>query len=138
MNAIEEIFYKKKRIALIIRNEFTTKDNSFFSDEQDFFQLGFFYRKKGYSVPAHYHTPKNKIYVSELSECIQVKKGKIKISYFTHNLTLIASAILCAGDTVMHTDVVHEVEFLQNTLILELKQGPYDNNGKHFLRKRSL
>lgn len=138
MNAVEEIFYEKKRIALVIRSEFTTKDIHFFSDESDFFQLGFFYRKKGYSVPAHYHKPKSKIYLSELSECIQVKKGKIKISYFSHDLTYIATVVLLAGDTVMHTDVVHEVQFLQNSLILELKQGPYDNNSKHFLRKKTV
>lgn len=136
MNAVETIYHKKHQIAVVIRADFNTKDVSFLSDHQDFFQLGFFYRKKGYTVPAHYHTPREKVFLSELSECIQVKRGKIKITYFSKDLKVIAEVMLSKGDTVLHTTAIHKVEFIQNSLILELKQGPYDHNSKHYLEKK--
>lgn len=136
MNAIETIHHKEKQIALIIRADYFTNDVQFFSKPHDFFQLGFFYRKKGYHVPAHYHSPKDKIYLSELSECIQVKRGKIKVRYFSDELSLIAEITLQTGDTILHTTVIHEVEFIQDSLILELKQGPYDPHSKHIIQQR--
>ncbi|MDD5220975.1 MAG: ROK family protein, partial [Candidatus Bipolaricaulis sp.] len=74
-----------------------------------------------------YHTPvvsPNPFGNKPRQEVLFILKGKIRAVFSTKENETIGSEILSSGDAVLFTEG-HFVEFLEDTVFLEVKQGPY-------------
>ena len=123
----KRIEYKGALIAIIIRNDFSKNGIEFFTPNDFSQQLAYMKRPKGYLIEPHLH---NKVKRSVLltQEVLFLKNGKVKVSFFNDNKIYICSEILYAGDIILLASGGHGLEILEESEIIEVKQGPYSGD----------
>lgn len=121
---IEAIDYNKKRLAYIIRKNIEVEGKKFFGLPDDFLQIGYMNLKKGDTLNPHIHKPQNKV-ITENQEVLYIVSGKMKVTFYNRIPQKIKEAILTDGDLIVLLSGGHGFEFLEDTKIIEIKQGPY-------------
>lgn len=124
---MEKIFYKKKLIAIRLK-DFKPGSNPVTSPKE-FLQVMTIKRRKGESVPPHWHAPRKRI-ASRTQECLVVRKGKIKVSLYAADKKVFKSLRLNKGQALIILGGGHGVEYLEPTEIIELKNGPFIDDKK--------
>ncbi len=101
-----------------------------YSNPDDPIQVGYLKRGKNYKAKAHYH-PRNSSDIGETigQEVMYIIKGRVLLKLYTTNGERVASVILEEGDLAIIYQG-HSLEFLEESLILEVKQGPYPGPDK--------
>lgn len=125
MLGVENIYSAKKIIAVIFRKNIKLSGVKFFTDASNPFQIGIHHRPKGVSLSPHVHKLTQSLTINAIQEILVVQKGKIKITFYTKKGKNISSKILRLGDSVLLMYEGHGVEFLEDSRIFEVKQGPY-------------
>lgn len=119
------ITHQGEVIALIIRSFHQVDDVAFFTPEINPLQVGLQSRPKGHQVLPHVHTAQD-IRITDVHEVFYLITGQVRLTMYDHaNGVKIKSVILNAGDTAIHMGEGHGLEFLQDSLLFEVKQGPY-------------
>ena len=133
MNGVENIHSGKKLIAVVFRNSIKVSGVKFFTESKNPFQIGIHQRPKGLSLAPHVHKLDRPLIIDTIQEILLVQKGKIKITFYPKKGKIITVKILDLGDSVLLMDGGHGVEFLENSRVFEVKQGPYP--GSRFAKK---
>jgi len=81
-------------------------------------------RQAGKKTPAHFHLPRRRV-TQTLQECLVVIKGKIKIDLYGTHKKKFKSIYLTSGDVVIFMGGGHAVHILEDTEIIEVKNGPF-------------
>ena len=121
---IDNIYYKKKHLATILRSSFSKKGVNFFSEKSNELQLGFMSYDAGHAIKPHKHNIIER-QIFSTQEVLVIKKGKLKVNFFNDENSLISSHILFAGDVILLISGAHGFEVLENVDFIEIKQGPY-------------
>lgn len=121
---IETITFEDMIVAIIIRADFKKNGIEFFTPEHFSQQLGYMNRAKGYIVEPHIHERVERK-VTLTQEVLYIKSGKIKVGLFDNNHVLIGNRTLLTGDIILLSTGGHSVEWLEDSEIIEIKQGPY-------------
>ncbi len=121
---IERITREEKLYAVVIRASYQKDGIEFFTPSHFSQQLGYMNRPKGYVVPAHKHK-KVKREVSLTQEVLFIKSGKVKANFYTNEQELFKQIVLEEGDTILLAEGGHGFEMLEQSEIIEVKQGPY-------------
>ena len=124
---VEQITYEKLIIAIIIRAEFEKDGIEFFTPSNFSQQLGYMKRPKGYSIEPHTHNIVERK-VTHTQEVLHIKSGKVCISLFGNDHSFIKEVILSKGDTILLASGGHSLIMLEDSELLEIKQGPYLND----------
>ena len=121
---IERIIYEGEIIAIIIPDEFKEDGIEFFTPSEFSQQLAYMNHAKGYVIAPHTH---NKVYreVYYTLETLFIRKGKVKIDFFSKDQQYIDSRVLKTGDVVLLASGGHGFTMLEQTEMIEVKQGPY-------------
>lgn len=112
--------------AIIIRKDFTSEGIKFFTPNHFSQQLGYMKRDKGYIIDKHYHK-KNDREVTTTQEVLLIRSGKIRVTFYNMELFKVTERIVTSGDVIMLTYGGHGFEFLEEGEIIEVKQGPYND-----------
>ena len=113
-----------KTIAIVVKQEFD-KDGVNFVSKQDYpLQLGISSYKKGDTIKAHFHIEKE-VKINKLQEVVHIKSGRTMVNLYDLNGEKFKSVELSDGDTIFFVDGGHGFEMLEDTKIMEVKQGPY-------------
>ncbi len=121
---IEKISHNGALLATIIHSGFQKDGIQFFSEEKDLLQVGQMSRPKGYKIVPHIHS-KVKRSTEGTQEVLFVKKGKIRVDFFSQKKEFLESRTLHDGDIILFIDAGHAIEFLEDAVIAEVKNGPY-------------
>ncbi len=124
MKDTEEIKINDRIIAIIIYNEFSKEGIEFFTPGEFSQQLGYMKRKKGYEIQEHIH----KLQLREVKytqETLFIRKGRVRVDFYTDDKAYISSRELKGGDVILLASGGHGFEFLEETEMIEVKQGPY-------------
>lgn len=121
---IEKIIHNEKIIAIIIRSNFKSKGIEFFTPDDFSQQLAYMNREKNYVIPPHVHNPVQRN-VHYTQEVLFIKSGKVRVDFYDDNRNYLESTILNKGDVVLLAYGGHGFEMLEDTEIIEVKQGPY-------------
>ena len=123
---VKKIKENNKIVALIIPQKLSKEGTKFFTDKKNPFQIGILQNKKGRKVEAHIHNvfPRT---IKGTQEMFYIMKGKVIANFFNKKGEKIKSAILSAGDTLLVLSAGHGFEFLKDSKVLVIKQGPYSN-----------
>ena len=122
---VEEIKVDGTIAALIIRASFKKdKGIQFFTKNEDTLQLGYMNRHKGYEIQPHVHMPIPRV-IEYTNEVLFIKSGKVKINFYNKNLKYEKSCILLKDDVVLLSTSGHGFEMIEDSEIIEVKQGPY-------------
>ena len=121
---IEYIKYNKITLAIIIRNSFSTNDIKFFTPQNFSQQLGYMNRKKGYIIEPHVHNEISRE-ITLTQEVLLLRSGKVRVDFYNDDKKYTESSILYPGDVILLANGGHGFAMLEESEIIEVKQGPY-------------
>ena len=121
---IELIIHKNIRYAIIISNNNDLNGTNFFTEENDFLQLGYMKHPTGHTIEPHYHEQIERK-INKTQEVLFIKTGKIRVDFYSENNQCIDSRILNSGDVLIILNGGHGFEVLESVEMYEVKQGPY-------------
>lgn len=122
---MEKILYNNKILALIISADFFAEGIHFFTPDTFSQQLGYMNRPEGYAIPPHDHNPVPRT-IEWTQEVLLIKSGKVRLDiYAPGTRAYLESRILRTGDVVLLAHGGHGLVMLEQSEIIEVKQGPY-------------
>ena len=113
-----------KIIAIVVKREFEKDGVNFVSKEDYPLQLGISSYKQGATIKAHFHIEKE-IMVNKIQEVVHIESGRTVVNLYDLNGKKFKSVELSDNDTIFFVDGGHGFEMLEDTKIIEVKQGPY-------------
>jgi uncharacterized protein YjlB len=125
MDDVITIKGKKDIIAMIFKKNIVVDGVKFFTSEYNPFQIGIHSRKKGITLSPHVHVLEKALTISTIQEVLFVTAGEIHVTLFETDGTPVDSVSLTEGDAILLMAGGHGVEFLKDSKIFEIKQGPY-------------
>ena len=133
MTSIERIHHEHNEYAIIIRASFKSEGIKFFTPGEYSQQLAYMKRSKGYIIEPHYHNSVERT-VLLTQEVLFIKSGLVKTNFYDSQQQFICSTLLHRGDVILLSYGGHGFEILEDSEIIEVKQGPYagDNDKTRF------
>ena len=120
----EQIKHDDELIALIIRNNYNSTGVDFFTPDSFSQQLAFINHPKDTDIKPHIHTlVKREVFYTQ--EVLIIRKGKLKVDLYTNDKQYVCSRILCSGDVILLASGGHGFKMIEDTEMIEVKQGPY-------------
>lgn len=121
---VEHVEHNGVTIAIIIRNNFSQEGISFFTPNHFSQQLAFMKHPQGKIITAHVHNDVQRE-VLQTKETLFIKKGVLRVDFYTETKEYLESAILTSGDVILLANGGHGFEVLEPLEMIEVKQGPY-------------
>jgi hypothetical protein len=121
---IEKIQYKEQLHAIIIKSDFCEQGIHFFTPNDLSQQLAYMNHPAGKLIQPHVHNPVPRE-VQYTQEVLFIKKGSLRVDFYSENQEYIESRILQKGDVILLATGGHGFEILEDTEMFEVKQGPY-------------
>lgn len=115
---------KGKTIAVIIPAEFKEEGIHFFTPNEYSQQLAYMKRPKSYIITRHTHNIVQREVFNTL-ETLFIRKGRVRVDFYTAEKDFIESYELKTGDVILLVSGGHGFEMLEETEIIEVKQGPF-------------
>lgn len=121
---IEHITWDDQPLCYIIRAGNLPEETTFLTPPEFKQQVGFIVYPSGGEVSRHFHRPLNRQIVGT-SEVLIVQKGRCLIDVYNDDGDLVATRELNPGDLMLMVGGGHGFRMLEDTVFLEVKQGPY-------------
>lgn len=121
---VEKVIHNNALLAIIVRSTYYKSGIEFFTPSDFSQQLAYMNRPAGYRIMPHVH---NKVQreVFYTQEVLFIKKGKVKIVFYDDDRNYLDNNILETGDVILLACGGHGFEMLEESEIIEVKQGPY-------------
>ena len=130
---IEHINSNNSVLAILIRQSFRAEGIKFLTPNNYSQQLGYMNRPQGYQIQPHIH---NKIprEVHFTNEVLFIKSGTVRVDFYDEDKLYVGSKIIITGDILLLVSGGHGFEMIEDSEIIEVKQGPYagDEDKTHF------
>ena len=121
----EEVKDKDGEImAIAVYNDFEGEKYNFLTDNDSPLQLGINFYKSGDFVKEHYHNRHERV-IDKTQEFALVSKGRVKFTVFSNENEYIKEVELTTGEVILFLSGGHRWDMLEETKIIEIKQGPY-------------
>jgi quercetin dioxygenase-like cupin family protein len=121
---LEEVRIGGELCAIIVPASFDKPGIQFFTPNEFSQQLASMSYSPGKIIPAHTHNPVRRE-VSYTQEALFIRKGKLRVDFFSMQREYQTSRILHAGDVLLLISGGHGFEVLEELNMIEVKQGPY-------------
>lgn len=123
-NQVERIMHESELIAIIIPKDYEKDGIEFFTPDEFSQQIAYMKHPAGKSIPAHMHNniPREVFYTLET---LFIKSGRVKVDFYSMDKKAIGSRTLSSGDTLFLASGGHGFTMLEDTEMIEVKQGPY-------------
>lgn len=121
---IERICDLSQPLAIIVRAAFRPEHTTFVTPPEFKQQVGMIVYEAGTEIPRHVHRPLERRLVGT-SEVIIVKQGRCLLDVYSDDRQLVATRELFVGDLMLMVGGGHGFRMLEDTILLEVKQGPY-------------
>lgn len=124
IESVERIGYEGTPIAIVVRGHYSPPQAEFLTPSDYKQQLGFIVYPAGGLIQAHTHKPLERRLVGT-SEVLLVRSGRVEVDLYNDARELVATRVLEAGDLLLLISGGHGFRMLEDTVLLEVKQGPY-------------
>jgi mannose-6-phosphate isomerase-like protein (cupin superfamily) len=121
---LEPINFQDNMLALILRANYHSDGIQFFTPNDFSQQLGYMNRPQGYIIDPHVHNPVAR-QVQYTKEVLIIKSGKVRVDFYDDDQNYLESRIVYPGDIILLAYGGHGFEMLEDSEIIEVKQGPY-------------
>jgi len=121
---VEKIFFDQKCLAYIIRANFLPERTTFLTPPDYKQQVGYIVYPAGGEIQRHVHRPLERHLVGT-SEVLIVVQGCCEVDLYSDDRQLVATRELRQGDVMLMVGGGHGFRMLDDTVFLEIKQGPY-------------
>lgn len=129
MSDVERITSGGELLACIIKAEAAMGQTTFLTPPDYNFQVGFVVYPEGGGIAPHGHLPVERHVVGTF-EVLVVRTGRCEVDIFNRDRELIATRELRRGDVMLVVEGGHGFRMLEDTTLLEIKQGPYAGSGE--------
>lgn len=121
---IEQITYQGRTLAMLLRTSYRADGIQFFTPNDFSQQLAYMNRPEGYVIAPHVHNavPRE---VQFTKEVLFIKSGKVRVDFYDDDQNYLESRIINPGDVILLAFGGHGFEMLEDSEIIEVKQGPY-------------
>jgi oxalate decarboxylase/phosphoglucose isomerase-like protein (cupin superfamily) len=114
-----------KVLAKIISFEDMKPGLNFFSENEEFIQVGAWKYEKGKELLAHIHNKVDRA-INRTHEVLYVIKGELEATIYTLDEQFVEKLVLQAGSMLILLECGHGYKILEDdTTVLEIKNGPY-------------
>ena len=121
---VEQITSNGQLLACVVRRQVSPDATTFVTQPELNLQVGFVVYPAGGEVQPHAHRPIDRRIIGT-SEVLIVKRGRCIVDVYDVDSRLVASPVLETGDLVVLLGHGHGCRMLEDTVLLEVKQGPY-------------
>ena len=118
---------KSNICGILVKKEAHFQSLNFLTNPKDEFQLGVMNRGPESPVFKHKHNSISRN-IKKTSEFLLIRSGEALLTIWSEDNELIDNYVLNAGDSILLISGYHEINFLSDCQILEIKQGPYEKN----------
>jgi mannose-6-phosphate isomerase-like protein (cupin superfamily) len=121
---VETIVDGLEPIALLIRADYDAEGLHFFTPGSFSQQVAYMRHPKDKVIEPHVHNlvARQVLYTQEV---LLVRKGLVEVSLYNGRKDFITSRVLKAGDLILLCGGGHAFKMLEETSMIEVKQGPY-------------
>jgi len=121
---IEYIADGGETIAVLIRRDFVPGETTFLTAPEQVQQVGFIVHEAGSEIPRHDH-PVAEHVVRGVPECLVVRSGRTEVTLYNRGRQEVCRRTLRTGDVLVLIAGGHGFRQIEDTVLLEIKQGPY-------------
>jgi mannose-6-phosphate isomerase-like protein (cupin superfamily) len=121
---IQNVIFNNHKLAIIIKYAYSKDGTEFFTPDDFSQQLAYMSHKKGKKIDAHVHNKVSRD-VQLTQEVLVIRKGKLRVDFYTQEQEYLESHILESGDVILLASGGHGFEVLEDLEMIEIKQGPY-------------
>ena len=127
---IETIKKDDELIAIIIRSQKWDEGLHFFTPNESPLQIGIHHQPKNHHIEPHAHIPFDKELIGCCAqEIFIIKSGSVSIGLWSKDDKYVKRVTLNRGDVIL-LEGGHSVTFLEDTTLVEVKQGIYRGKQK--------
>jgi mannose-6-phosphate isomerase-like protein (cupin superfamily) len=121
---IEQILHDNSLLGLIVRASYRKDGIEFFTPANFSQQLAYMRRPAGYKIAAHIHNQvRREVFYTQ--EVLFIRRGRVKVDFYDDFQNFLESRTLYTGDVILLAKGGHGLDVLEETEIIEVKQGPY-------------
>ena len=124
MSTVEHIHAGERLIAIIVSRDHNPPSTEFVTTSDLNLQVGLIKYPAGGIIQPHVHRPLER-HIVGTGEFLFVRLGKAEVSLYDDERQLVAQRILQQGDLLLLVSGGHGFRMLEDTVLLEVKQGPY-------------
>lgn len=122
---MKEFIFEGIKLARLIEPEDWKEGLGFFSNDEEYIQVGTWFYNQGKQLQNHIHNEfvrtANRTY-----EAVYMVSGKMRVDLYTLNKIYVESFEIKKGDALILLNSGHGYEILEdNTKVLEIKNGPF-------------
>jgi hypothetical protein len=121
---IETIRDGKDPLAYIVRASNEPTSTVFATPDDSIQQVGFIVHPAGAEIGRHFHEPIERA-ITGTPEVLIVRQGRCEIDIYNSDEELVATRELQPDDVMVMVGGGHGFRMLEDTILLEVKQGPY-------------
>lgn len=128
---IEEIKVDGSIAAIIVRSGFNPDGIQFVTPDDYSQQLGYMRRPAGYVIQPHVHIQVDRK-ASFTQEVLLVRKGRVRVDFYRDDESYVESREITTGDVILLSMGGHGFEMIEESEMIEVKQGPYMDDKRRF------
>ena len=121
---IETLKAGDQLLAIIVSRDFQEPGIHFFTPNDLSQQLAYMRHPAGKVIDPHVHNPVSRN-VHFTQEVLLIKSGRVRVDFYDNDRNYLESRILQTGDVILLATGGHGFEMLEETQMIEVKQGPY-------------
>jgi hypothetical protein len=121
---IETVAHEGTVLAYIVRGGPPPAQTQYLTPDDSPLQVGYVVYPGGSVIPRHIHLPIERHLVGS-AEVILVQRGRCEVDVYADSREVVATCNLNAGDIMIAVTGGHGFRVLEDTVLLEVKQGPY-------------
>jgi len=121
---VEQISWNGQHVATIIRRDYLPDRTTFVTPDNYYQQAGMVVYPKGGVIKRHLHLPIQRHLVGT-SEALLVKSGRVEADLHAMDKSFLGTWTLEKGDLILLAGGGHGFRCLEDTVLMEIKQGPY-------------
>jgi len=131
---METIKYKNRILGIIVRDGFWREGANFFTSPNSAFQVGMIIYPKEHKIKPHKHRDLKVVREEPTQEVLYVKKGRVEVHFYAKGTELFCKKIIKTGDLLILLTGAHGFRFLEESYLVEVKEGPYSEKNKIYLK----
>jgi mannose-6-phosphate isomerase-like protein (cupin superfamily) len=121
---IEPVAAKGKTYCYIVRASYNPVKTTFVTPNSAIQQLGFVVRQKGETINRHAHRQVQRT-ITGTPEVLIVRSGRCLVDIYSEAKVTLSTHELTAGDVIVLVAGGHGFRMVEDTVLMEVKQGPY-------------
>lgn len=121
---VETVTHRGSVVCVLIRSEPVPENTRFYTPSDLPLQVGKIVYPAGSEIPRHTHRPVIRK-IAATAEVLVVQKGRVILDVYGDDQAFVCRREMAQGDVIVLVTGGHGLRFLEDTVLLEVKQGPF-------------